>query len=266
MSDAYVETTVLTDILLKPRTPKHQRAKAALARYQNTFLPVYSIKEWKAGPLSNFAYVHDKLVVTKSLRNTLQAVSALARASYRKSTAIEALVAAGTVSDSLPKTYMGLGSNDREMADSYRLALASLIIRSWHKRRKMTTQVVHELLCYVEVEPRFRKDGLLELNPTRCERDQGCSLGPSLKAKPKLLEALRNAIPENSGRREDQRRRKALKHLIKHPNDSVDRELCRDLGDAIFAFFCPANAVILTTNTRDLEPLAKSVGKEVAKP
>ena len=27
----------------------------------------------------------------------------------------------------------------------------------------------------------------------------------------------------------------------------IDLELCRDLGDAIFAFFCPATAVILTT-------------------
>jgi hypothetical protein len=266
MTDAYVETTVLTDVLLKPKTPKHQRAKAALARYESTFLPVYSIKEWKAGPLRYFAYLHDKLVVTKSFRNTLQAVAALALGSYRKATSIDALAAAATVSKSQPKTYQGLGSNDREMADGYRLALESLIIRSWHKRRRMTTQVVHELLCYVEVEPRIGKNGLLDLDPTKCERDQECCLGPSLKAKPKLLEALRNAIPENSGRREDQRRRKALKHIIKHPNSIVDYELCRDLGDAIFAFFCPPDAVILTTNARDLEPLAKSVGKQVEKP
>ncbi len=39
MSDAYVETTVLTDILLKPKTPKKERAQAALARYPHTLLP-----------------------------------------------------------------------------------------------------------------------------------------------------------------------------------------------------------------------------------
>src|SRR2546426_7742532 len=119
MTDAYVETTVLTDILLKPTTPKQLRAKAALARYQNTLLPVYSIKEWKAGPLSNYAYLHDKLVVTQSLRDTLQAVSVLARGSYRQATSMEALTAAATVSKSQPKTCAGLGSNDQEMADSY---------------------------------------------------------------------------------------------------------------------------------------------------
>jgi hypothetical protein len=152
------------------------------------------------------------------------------------------------------------------MADSYRLALISLISRSWRKRRKITTQVVHDLPCYVEAAPRIGKDGLLDLKPWECDRDQECCLGPQLRSQPKLLEALRNAVPENSGRREDQRRRRALKQLIKHPNEKFDRETCRDLGDAIFAFFCPPNAVVLTTNLRDHEPLAKSIGKMAEKP
>jgi hypothetical protein len=266
MSDAYVETTVLTDILLKPKTPKQERAKEALRRYENTLLPVYSIKEWKAGPLSNFAYLHDKLVTTQSFRDTLQAVSALARGSYRQSTSLEALTAAATIVKSQPRNYAGLGTNDRDLADCYRLAILSLIFRSWRKRRKVTTQVVDELPCYVEVEPRVEKSGLFEMKPRECDPDQECCLASALRANPEMLEALRNAIPENSGRREDHKRRKALKRLIKHPNDPVDREICRDLGDAIFSFFCPANAVILTTNLRDHEPLAKSIGKKAEKP
>jgi len=262
MSDAYVETTVLTDILLKPKTPKHDRAKAALARYENTLLPVYSIKEWKAGPLDYFAYLHDKLVVTHSLRDTFQALSALRRGSYRQSTAIEGLTAAATVS----MRYGGLGETDAEQADSYRLALESLIIRSWRKRRKITTQVVDDLPCYSEVEPRVGKDGLLDLKPQLCERDQECCLGPRLKLEPRVLEALRNAIPENSSRKEDQKRRKALKRLIKHPKEIVNRDTCRDLGDAIFAFFCPRTAVVLTTNLRDHQPLANSIGKRAESP
>jgi hypothetical protein len=263
MSDAYVETTVLTDFLLKPKTPKQQRAKVALGRYQNTLLPVYSIKEWKAGPLSRFAYVHDKLVVTRSLRDTLKTVSIMPRG---QSTSIEALAAAATAFRSQKKPYTGLGNTDEEMADSYRLALESLIIRSWRKRRKITTQVVDELPCYIEVEPRVGKDGLLDLNPRQCERDQECCLAPRLKSKPNLLESLRNAIPQNSGRKEDQRRRQALKQLIKHPKEFVNRETCRSLGDAIFAFFCPQTAIILTTNLRDHGPLAQSIGKKAEKP
>ena len=257
MSDAYIETTVLTDLLLKPRSRKQQRAKAALKRYQDTLLPVYSIKEWKAGPLDKFAHLHDKLVVTKSYRDTFQTVSEWS--GYLKSTAMEGLAAALQLSKNKART-------DEEMADSCRLALVSLIMRSWRKRRHMTTRVVDELACYVEVEPRVGRDGLLDLAPQACESDHECCLAPRLKAQPKLLESMRNAIPPTSGKKEHQKRREALRQLIKHPNTPLSREACRHLGDAVFAFFCPQGAVVLTTNVADHEPLAKSIGKIVEKP
>src|SRR5690348_10406450 len=133
MSDAYVETTVLTDLLLKPGTNKEARAKLALKRYDTTLLPVYAIKEWKAGPLDRYAWVHDKLKTTKSLAATLRAISQLPNY-YRKPTAIEAMAAAGTTHALQKPTWQGLGDTDEAMADSYRLALANLIIRSWRKR------------------------------------------------------------------------------------------------------------------------------------
>ncbi len=266
MTDAYVETTVLTDFLLKPGTPKQARAKAALARYQNTLLPVYSIKEWKAGPLTYFAYLHGKLVLTQSLRGTFQALSALPMGTNRKATAFEALSAAATPSMQKAKVHTGLWDVDKDTADSYRLALESLIIRSWRRRRKITTRVVDDLECYMEVEPHLGKDGLFDLKPSSCEREQECCLAPRLKSQPKLLEALRNAIPENSTRNEDKKRRSALKKLIKHSSQTLDRETCRHLGDAIFAFFCPQGAVVLTTNIRDHGPLAKAVNKAAEQP
>jgi hypothetical protein len=265
MNDAYIETTVLTDILLKRGSPKYQRATTALKRYKDTLLPVYSIKEWKAGPLDTFAYLHDKLVITKSYSATLNAISAVGGMTYMKSTAMEALAAAAAILKASPQRYAGLGGHDDEMADSFRLALASLIVRSWRKHRKIATRVVDELPCYVEVAPRVGQDGRFILAPKECDRNQECSLAPRLRSQPKLLEALLEAIP-NPGRREDQKRRQALKRLIKHPNQIVDREMCRDLGDAIFAFFCPNTAIILTTNLRDHGPLAQAVGKKAEKP
>jgi len=266
MPDAYVETTVLTDLLLKPNTAKQQRAKAALKRYESTLLPVYSIKEWKAGPLHYFAYLHDKLVLTQSFADTLQAVAALPRLGYLRSTSVEALAAAGQLSKRQPIQPTVLGSNDRELADGYRLSLASLILRSWNKRRRITSRVVHDLPCYLEAAPKIDKDGFFDLKPELCERDQECCLAAEMKSKPELLEKLRSAIDEKSSRREDQKRRQALKQIMKHPRDVVSRETCRELGDAIFAFFCPQGAVVLTTNVRDHEPLAAALGKKAEKP
>jgi hypothetical protein len=266
MPDAYIETTILADLLLKPQSAKQKRAKEALKRFETTLLPVYSIKEWKAGPLDKFAYLHDKFVTTRSFAATLQAVAALPMFSYRRSTANEAMAAAAEVLKRQPTQFTVLGDDDKTRADSFRLALVNIILRSWNKRRKVASQVVDDLPCYLEAAPKIGKDGLFDLKPKLCEREQECCLASALKSRPDMLEALRKAVPETSTRREDQKRRQALKHLIKRPKDVVTREICSDLGDAIFAFFCPETAIVLTTNLRDHEPLAKALGKKAEKP
>jgi hypothetical protein len=268
MSDeAYVETTVLTNYLLKPGSLKCMQARAALSRYGTTFLPVFAIKEWKAGPLSHYRYVHAKLVTTGSLRNTLAALANLPlRSPYRRATSLEALAAAAQLEPHVRKSGTHAPIDDKEMADRYRLAIQSLIVRSWRKRRKVASQTIQELACYTEAEPKIDKDGLFDLKPHACDRDVECSLAGELKSAPDLLRRLRGAIPEKSSRQEDVRRRQVLKKLINTPKRPLDRDECRSLGDAIFAFFCPQSAVILTTNIRDLGPLARAIGKSVEKP
>jgi hypothetical protein len=270
MSKAYVETTVLTNALLKPASKKEAEAKSALSRYNETLLPVYSIKELKAGPLDHYSYVHDKLVQTKSLAHTLAAVNSLnpVTKARRKSTSVEALAAAAQLDSHHASTLRSGSPADEEMADRYRLALASLIILSWQKRRKVTTKTIQDLECYTEAQPKIGKDGLFDLTPKECAHDRFCCLWDELKLKTNqnLLIALRDAIPETSPRYEDKNRRKVLKHLINTPKLPLNREQCRWLGDAVFAFFCPGDAVILTTNIGDHQPLAKAIGKRAEKP
>jgi hypothetical protein len=270
MSKAYVETTILTNVLLKPNSRKQTAAISALNRYDETLLPVYSIKEWKAGPLDHYAYVHDKLVQTRSLAYTFAAINSLnpiteARA---KSTAPEAFEAAARLDSAQPSSNHVHAGHDEEMADRYRLALASLIVRSWRKRRKLTTKTIQDLECYTEAEPKIGKDGFFDLTPNECSRERHCCLWDELRLKKNhdLLIKLRDSIPENSQRYEDRNRRKALKHLINTPKIPLNREECRWLGDAVFAFFCPQDAIILTTNLRDHRPLARAIAKSAERP
>src|SRR5437762_14302752 len=123
------------------------------------------------------------------------------------------------------------------MADRYRLALASLVLRSWEKRRKVATTTIQDLECYTEAAPRIGKDGFLHLMPKECAREQHCCLWKKLIAKRALLLALRDAIPETSSRYEDRNRRKVLKQLINTPKLPLSRDQCRWLADAVFAFF-----------------------------
>ena len=96
-----------------------------------------------------------------------------------------------------------------------------------------------------ELRKLFTNLTVVNASPNQTMRE--CCLADQLKARPDLLEALRNAIPESSKRDEDRNRRKVLKQL-NSPKRPLTEEQCRWLGDAIFAFFCPQDAVILTTN------------------
>jgi hypothetical protein len=268
MSSAYVETTILTNILLKPQTSRQSKAQEALKRYTKTSLPVYAIKEFKAGPLETYAYFHDKLVTTGSLADTCAAIASFSPyKAYLKSTSWEVIAAAFRLAEEgSPTSSHPHSAFDRDAADRLRLAIATLIMESWRRRRRITTEVVQDLACYTEAAPSLSEDGLFDLKPQKCDPQDECSLAAQLRAHPEMLKALRDAIPEASSRREDLDRRAVLKQLLHKPKVPLDRESCRKLGDAIFAFFCPDDSVLLTTNLRDHAPLAAALGKKAESP
>ena len=235
-----------------------------------TLLPVYAIKECKAGPMDHYAYVHDKLAQTRSLRYTLSAINSLnpVKDARRQSTSREALEAAATLEPTVSAPSRSGAVIDEEIADRYRLALASLIVRSWRKRRKVTTNTIQDLECYTEAEPRIGKDGYFDMTPRECSGDRPCCLWDELTPEQNraLLIAMRNSIPETSTNYEDRNRRRVLKALINTPKVPLMRDDCRWLGDAVFVFFCPDDAEILTTNVKHHRPLAAAIGKRAVAP
>ena len=141
MAKAYVETTVLTDALLKPGA-RAAAARYAISSFTESFLPVYSIKEMKAGPLHHYVWFHGKLVTTGSWERTLEQLRRMAATPRTRwvSTAVEALEAAAhknrhvTIGD-LAKRYGPLATEDAVLCDRYRLTLRSIVMRAWRTRR-----------------------------------------------------------------------------------------------------------------------------------
>jgi len=271
MSNAFVDTTVLTDALLKSG-PKADAARSALTRYETTLLPVYAIKEFKAGPLRYFRWLHNKCVLSKSFAAVLTALHAIARGPqrYLTATAIEGmqLFAAQLIAvtpANLGSKYGPDANLDYVMSDRLRLSIRAQIDLAWEERREITSEIVDELECYIEAAPYVNKRGFIELTPTKCEPVGECVLAQKLKANPDALKKLHAAVP-NSGRAEDQKRAQVLKDLYRIPKQPLTHEKCKALGDAVFAFFCPVGSVILTTNARDHKPLAEALGKSVDTP
>jgi hypothetical protein len=264
MTKAFVDTTVLTNALLKPGADS-TLAKAALASYSETQLPVYAIKEFKAGPLNYYIWLHNKLATTKSLEQTLRAIADVVQQPNRAKTALLA------IAPLFAKAASSLQSGnsrqaDKDLADSLRLSLQRLIFRGWQKRRKLTSSVVLELACYDEADPILEPNtNLINNAPRVCRPSPECCLARGYRNKTKDLEKLL-AVVQNGERREDIRIRRGLHTLINTPKRQFGSKECRNLGDVFFAFHCPMDSVILTTNLKDHAPLAQALGKSAKRP
>src|ERR1039457_4123965 len=144
MSKAFIDTTVYTDALLKSGEIK-KAAITALKHFEITEIPVYAIKEFKAGPLKNFTWMHNKLATTGSYKNSIAALHAMSRTPkrYTTSTAIEALKeSASSIANQTPASlgakYGMLASLDKILCDELRISIKTLIFKAWKKRRKIT--------------------------------------------------------------------------------------------------------------------------------
>lgn len=268
---AYLDTTVLTDILLKIGEPQEQ-ARAAVHSFETSQLPVYAIKEFKRGPLKNFSWFYNKIVTTNDFSKAMAALHAVSRTPmrYLTSTALEAAVTACT--SIAPATLGELVAKYGEEAeqgnvyrDEMRLALKRQIYKAWFSRRSVTTETVGPLSCYREEAP-YEKRGLIELDPKKCDRELTCCLAASLRSMKDDLEKLKTAIDEGGSiREEDRRRAKALRHVYR-TKAAVTDEVCRHLGDAVIVAYAPRDATILTTNLKDHTLLANAIGRTVASP
>lgn len=271
MSKAFVDTTILADALLKPGE-RAKSAKKSIASFSVSQLPVFAIKEFKAGPLRHFAWFHNKLVSVKSFWKVMEALqkeSSTPRR-YLTSTALEALTATARKFRSLTNAdlvqkYGSRATVDQTLYDLFRLSIRTSVESAWRRRRKVTSEVVIPLSCYIEEGPRI-SHSLIDCKPDRCRIDGECCLAAQLKAHPDDLHKLKDANDKQSVTRETQCRSQALRQLIRVPKRSLSEKMCRDLGDALFAFFAPDDAIILTTNLRDHRPLADALGKKVQKP
>lgn len=266
---AFIDTTILTNILLKTGEIRTTSLEA-MQRFEMTLLPVYALKEFKAGPLNNYKYIHNVLATKESYSETIRHLSRLSRTPHRHKTAtsLEALAEAFKVGSEDFNTVQNKGITiniDREMCERSKIAIKTLIFKSWRKRRSVTTDVIYPIPCYREVAPTIHR-GLIDLSPTKCQNNTQCSIQAELISRPADLQKMRDAIDKDSERSEDQKRLKILKDLIKRPKTPIADNGCRSLGDAIFAFFAPSDATILTTNPKDHRPLAESLGKKVETP
>lgn len=273
-SKAYVETTILANRLTKLGKEKSE-AKEALAKYETTELPVYAIKEFKAGVLDYIKYLYNKILDTGSLQDTLIAISSLTAQHNRRATALRLLAELWKSASSLyggstlVAKYGTYAEMEKLTYDKVKDDAEMMLYLAWEKRRSVTTNVIHPLSCFGEEDPYEDKKGHICLDPNKCETDN-CCMVPEFQKKrfeiTKLKVAIDNLPAALKNKSENVKRRTLLDEINRKPGRKISNKDCRNLGDAIFALYCPTDSDILTTNLQDHKPLAEALGKTAISP
>jgi hypothetical protein len=267
---ALIDTTILANILLKSGDIR-KKSQSALRTFDQSLLPVYAIKEFKAGPLHNYVYCYNKIITTGSFYKTVAAIQRLSLTPqrYKTATALEALTEASkSISQNTTQDILDKYSNTdlgKILYDETRLSLKVKIMMAWKKMRLVATDVVNPLMCYTEVAP-TEKRGLIDDSPLSCQPNSKCSVQTTMRDNLKDVKKLWEAIDGLSIKREDINRKKVLKSIFRTPKRDISGDDCRRLGDAVFALIAPNDSVILTTNVKDHRALAGALGKKAVSP
>lgn len=268
MTTAFIETTVLTNLLLK-RDGSEKAAKAIMSQFAACIVPEFSWKEFKRGPLSAFRWAHNKLAETGSYAQTLAAFQRMSKGPrrYYIATAAQALHSASVVFGSmttseLQRKYGKAALLDTVQADAARLELKALIVSSWNKRHTLGCDL--SLECYRNVDAELKKDRI-SIDPLDC-KTVDCCLRQKLISTPDKLKKLSDGLGHCPSKKETLDRLKVVNDLSRTPKREMSVKQCRAFGDAYFVAFCPDGATILTTNVADISPLAREFGIPVRTP
>lgn len=262
---AFLDTTILADVVLKGG-PLHRNAKAAIAGYEQVLVPGYAVKEFKAGPLRAFRWLHNKVATTEDWSLAIAAIGSVSRQQNLARTAIEAVAAfESSMASQLQRDGEISPREARALkAQEARLWLKRQIMRAWRKQSRAPFCPTAPLDCYAVVAPVETPDGLIDIGQTRCTLGD-CCIARQLRDEPIAARALEDACAALAEKPEMQKRRKVLRKIRVH-SISIDDRDCRYLGDAVFALQCPADAVVLTTNLVDHTPLTAALGKSAVSP
>lgn len=269
---AYLDTTVVANILLRSDAVG-KRSVDAIKRFDRTEMPEYALKELKAGPLMAWIWTHNKLNETKSWADTFAAINAISATPRRNfsATARQALQQAAEADKASFVTAIGIAVTadaaiDRALADRYRLYCRRKLLLAWRRRRKVANHISMPLRCFVEGDLLELSGGNLAFERYSCPRNADCDVFKLLTTMPDEVGRLMEVVKKQPQKPENAKRYQALRHIHRTPKRPFSDSLCRDLGDAIFALAAPADCVILTTNLKDHDPLAKALGKVAVEP
>ena len=272
---AYVDTTILCDVLGLSGEDKAKKASSALARYNKTQTPVYGLKELRVGPLSSWVLAHNVLVAHNTIEEAIDRLSRITSFKPRQQTvALRAIIYSLTAALAASRREAASGQVSTVVDEKSELEnfLCTFITVRWNRRRSLVDEIVQPLSCFIDGELQLTDRQLRFSNDTAdCTSRATCGAAICLKDRKQDTEKIVRALrPPKKGvsnqKHETTRRRGALKNVLSKQAKEFPRRDCRALGDAYFCIMAPNDSDILTTNLSDFLPMAQELGKTVKSP
>lgn len=268
MTKGFLDTTVLTDALLKTNE-QGRAARNAIANCSTVLVSRYALKEFRAGPIRAYAWFHNKVAGAVSFAEAVGGIRSVMRQKNLAATAVEALAefnsSIGKMKLVAAEEQYPRDTINEMMKKEAKAYLRTKVLLAWRALKRTPYQASHPLPCYAEIAPTLNDDGTLEYKPLMCTLGN-CCLPKQFAGQKVESQALRDVCALLEDKSEMRKRRRVLERIIRSPSTALSESECRALGDAVFALQCPVDAVILTTNLADHEPLAKAIGKSVRGP
>ncbi len=268
MTKAFVDTTVLCDLLLPTsRAQSKTAAAAALRSYTETELPSYALREFRAGALGYLVLLYNVLVAHDTIEAALERFETLTARKPRQHVAGVKAIIRGMLCVRTADPNEWTESAIKKQLETW---LCGEISQAWQQRRDNFDRVVQPLACFIEGELEIVDDQLVTTGGTlHCDSLARCSAAAALKGKSGEVDLVLKALRPAKGSfasTEIGSRRKALKEILRVRPDRFDKRRCRAIGDAYFCIMAPKDSAVLTTNIRDFKPMADVLGITVKAP
>ncbi len=272
--EVFIETSIMTDYLIKDRATKTKVDKI-LSAFDKNITSNYVRMEFKKGPLQYLVYLHNKTITCKSMSEVHQAISKLSYGyqRHRLSTVLEQIESFykryyQTKPSEIIKEYGDLSLDDflREKAISY---FGNLIRNSWRNFEKVVDELINETECFTDIQAPYKKgtNKVYRNTPTTCKSSSTkCRLKDFFNENHYTFGDMLKKLQEiDSPDQETINRIKSLKEilrLIKFRNREIQVKDCWYCSDAIIAVEAPPKASIFHNNKQHYEPICEAIEKK----
>lgn len=267
-SESFIDTTILIDVS-EAREPTCANSLKHILKHPPAHVSDYAYRELLVGRVGLLCGAHNKIYASNDVVEA--ALSFLNRASFGRTP----IAQAKEIMRPLQRMFSTSASISPAEAKREVLEELMLIANSlWRTAAKFPgAKNVQPLPCLNKGSLKLDNGILRGPNDSfNCAQKTVCGAAQymysdraSLK---KMIVALESAsLPDSvKNKQETKSRRNVLKLLESRGPSHINKQKCRQLGDAYFAAMCPPGAHVLTTNVDDFLPLCGALNKKVLTP